>query len=198
MKYSTAILLLWICIASCKPEVYTPKPRGYFHIELPAERSYQVFDSAGYPYRFQHAVYSKIVTNPQFFGDKPENPYWVNIDFPTIGGKIYISYKPISGANTLSSLNEDFYEMTYSAHNKKADYIQDFYFNDDQRKVYSALFNVAGDAASTYQFYATDSTHHYIRGALYFESTPNADSLQPLNDFLKKDIVHLLETLEWE
>lgn len=185
-------------MVSCKPEVYSPKPRGYFHIELPSERSYRLFDSVGYPYQFQHPIYSNIVANPQFFGDKPENPYWVNIDFPTIGGKIYISYKPITTAKSLAILNEDFYQMTYSAHNKKADYIQDFYFNDDNRKVYSALFNVAGDAASTYQFYATDSVNHYIRGALYFESTPNADSLQPLNDFLKKDIVHLLETLEWK
>ena len=88
--------------------------------------------------------------------------------------------------------------MTYTAHDKKADYIQDMYFDVPERNLYTALFNVAGDAASTYQFYATESNRHYIRGALYFEATPNADSLQPLNDFLKEDIVHMLETLEWK
>ena len=87
--------------------------------------------------------------------------------------------------------------MTYTVHDKKADYIQDFHFNDYNRKVFAALYNVAGDAASAYQFYATDSQKHYIRGALYFETTPNADSLKPLNEFLKQDIVHILETLNW-
>ncbi len=183
---------------SCKPEVYTPKPRGYFHIELPKERAYRSFDSSGFPYRFEYPVYAKIVTNPDFFGDKPENPYWINIDFPGIGGKIYLSYKHITEDNPVGRLNEDYYHMTYTAHDKKADYIQDLYFNAPEKKVYTGLSNVTGDAASAYQFFATDSTKHYIRGALYFEATPNADSLQPLNDFLKQDIVHLLETLEWK
>jgi len=198
MKHCTLLLLICVLLISCKPEVYTPKPRGYFHIELPATRSYTMFDSTGYPYRFEYPVYGKIVTNPDFFGDKPENPFWLNIDFPGIGGRIYISYKAIDSKNTLAAINSDFYDMTYTVHEKKADYIQDFYFNNAERKVYTAFYNVSGDAASAYQFYATDSVRHYIRGALYFESTPNSDSLQPLNEFLKKDITHLLETLEWK
>src|SRR5690606_3603335 len=161
---------------ACKPEVYTPKPRGYFHIALP-EKSYSVFDSSGFPYRFEYPTYGTITTNPDFFGDKPENPYWLNIDFPSIGGRIYISYKVLGSANSLEHVNSDVYEMTYTVHQKKADYIQDFYHNDTERKVYSAFFNVTGDAASAYQFYATDSVKHYLRGALYFEAKPNADSL---------------------
>ena len=191
-------ILCCIVFASCKPEVYTPKPRGYFHIDLPKERVYQKFDSSGFPYSFEHPVYSRIITDQKFFGDNPENPYWINIDFPEIGGKIYISYKSITDRNSIGQLNEDFYRMTYTAHDKKADYIQDMYFNDPSRDLYTGLFNVTGDAASAYQFYATDSARHYIRGSLYFETPPNADSLQPLNDFLKEDIVHLLETLEWK
>lgn len=191
-------ILACAAFASCKPEVYTPKPRGYFHIDLPKERVYRTFDSAGFPYSFEYPMYARIVTNPEFFGDSPENPYWINIDFPEIGGKIYISYKKIAGRNSIGQLNEDFYQLTYTAHDKKADYIQDMYFDDRSRNLYTGLFNVAGDAASAYQFYATDSVKHYIRGSLYFETQPNADSLQPLNDFLKQDIVHLLETLKWK
>ncbi|MCB0698123.1 MAG: hypothetical protein KDC07_12210 [Chitinophagaceae bacterium] len=193
------IVLLLVCafFISCRPEVYTPKPRGYFQIDLP-EKSYTTFDSAGFPYKFEYPTYGKIVTNPDFFGDKPENPYWINIEFPSIGGKIYISYKYINKDNTLEKVNGDFYHMTYTVHEKKADYIQDFYHNDNERKVYSAFFNVTGDAASAYQFYATDSVQNYMRGALYFEATPNADSLKPVNEFLKKDISHLIETIEWK
>lgn len=198
MKQGVIFALILFAFVSCKPKVHAPKPRGYFHIELPKERTYQQFDSTGFPYRFEYPTYGRIVTNPDFFGDKPENPFWMNIEFPSIGGKIYLSYKTISDKNSIGRLNEDFYQMTYAAHDKKADYIQDMYFNAPERNLYTALFNVAGDAASTYQFYATDSAHHYIRGSLYFETTPNADSLQPLNDFLKEDIVHILETLEWK
>jgi len=197
MNRYIVLLLTFALISSCKPEVYTPKPRGYFHIELP-EKSYTTFDSTGFPYKFEYPSYGKIITNPDFFGDKPENPYWLNIQFPGIGGKIYISYKDINKNNSLEKVNSDFYQMTYTVHEKKADYIQDFFHSDAERRVYSAFYNVTGDAASAYQFYATDSFNHYIRGALYFEATPNADSLKPLNEFLKKDITHLLETLEWK
>ncbi len=197
MNRFVVLLLTCALIASCKPEVYTPKPRGYFQIELP-EKSYTTFDSTGFPYKFEYPAYGKIVTNPDFFGDKPENPYWLNIEFPGIGGKIYISYKNVNKENSLQKVNSDFYQMTYTVHEKKADYIQEFFDDDTERKVYCAFYNVTGDAASAYQFYATDSFNHYIRGALYFEATPNADSLKPLNDFLKKDITQLLKTLEWK
>ena len=197
MRSMILLCLATIFFAACKPEVYTPKPRGYFNIELPTEHTYQNFDSASFPYHFEYPTYGEIVTDPTFFGDKPENPYWLNLHFPGIGGKIYISYKPVNGIGALAQINEDFYQMTYTVHDKKADYIQDFHFNDYNRKVFAALYNVAGDAASAYQFYATDSQKHYIRGALYFETTPNADSLKPLNEFLKQDIVHILETLNW-
>lgn len=198
MKYGIIFLLFCIGVVSCKPEVHTPKPRGYYHIPLPEEREYQVFDSAGFPFSFEYPVYAKIITNPTFFGEKPENPYWLNLEFPSIGGKIYLSYKVMNGKESLLKLNEDFYRLTYMAHDKKADYIQDVYFNNYEKRVYTGLYNVAGDAASAYQFYATDSNKHYVRGSLYFEATPNADSLQPLNDYLKKDITHLLETIEWK
>lgn len=197
MNKLIAIMVACILFTACRPEVYTPKPRGYFHIELP-EKEYTTFDTVGFPYKFEYPVYGKVVANIDFFGEKAENPYWLNVEFPTIGGKIYISYKNINKSNSLENLHGDFYQMTYTVHEKKADYIQDFYREDNDRKVYTAFFNVTGDAASAYQFYATDSAHHYIRGALYFEATPNADSLKPLNDFLKDDITHLLETLEWK
>lgn len=185
-------------IASCKPETYTPKPRGYYQIDLPAKHEYQVFDSAGFPYRFEYPVYSKIIYNPAFFGEQPENPYWINLDFPGIGGKIYISYKEIEGRKGFMNLNDDMYEMSFMAHNKKANYIKDYYLDDPERDVHIMLYNVTGDAASAYQFYATDSIEHFVRGALYFEATPNSDSLRPLNEFLRKDIDHLLQTIEWK
>lgn len=196
MNKVLALLLITISYAACKPPVHTPKPRGYFKIDLP-EHSYQVFDSASFPYSFEYPVYGQIAHHPQLSGNEPDNPYWINIEFPEIGGKIYISYKAVNDKNNLPTLNEDMYRMTYTAHDKKADYIEDYYFQDEERKVYGTLYRVSGDAASAYQFFATDSIKHFIRGALYFDVAPNADSLRPLNEFLKDDINHLLYSLSW-
>lgn len=194
------VLLSITCVllfAACKPEVYTPKPRGYFNIDFP-KRAYQQFDSTGFPYKFEYPTYGEIIYNPKFFNEEPENPYWLNIDFSELGGKIYISYKQLTKEKNLATLNEDMYRMTFTAHDKKADYIEDYYFSDPERKVYGTFYNVSGDAASAYQFYATDSANHFLRGALYFNTSPNADSLKPLNEFLKEDINHMLKTIEWQ
>lgn len=193
------ILVLGLLAASsCKPETYTPKPRGYYKIPLPEKHEYQAFDSTGFPYRFEYPVYGKIKGNTEEVGIKPDNPYWVNIEFPDIGGRIHLSYKQINQNHSLGYLNEDMYELTFGVHNKKANYIKDHYLSDTARNVHVVLYNVTGDAASAFQFYATDSTKHFIRGALYFEATPNSDSLKPVNEFLKKDIEHLLNTIEWK
>lgn len=197
MLRNAAFILTLSLLFSCKPEVYTPKKKGYFKIDLP-EHQYQTFDEPGYPYKFEYPTYGEVIRDTSFFGQKPENPYWINIDFPKVGGRIYLSYKIIGKQNTIESLLEDSYEMTFTVHDIKADYIDDYTFHDDIRNVHGIFYSVGGDAASAYQFYATDSTRNFIRGALYFDVAPNADSLKPVTDFLKEDIDHMLKTLEWK
>lgn len=197
MLRNAAFILALSLLFSCKPEVYTPKKKGYFKIDLP-EHQYQSFDEPGYPYKFEYPTYGEVIRDTSFFGQKPENPYWINIDFPKVGGRIYLSYKIIGKQNTIESLLEDSYEMTFTVHDIKADYIDDYTFHDDIRNVHGIFYSVGGDAASAYQFYATDSTRNFIRGALYFDVAPNADSLKPVTDFLKEDIDHMLRTLEWK
>ena len=196
MRY-TVILLLLVVLGACKPETYTPKPRGYYKIDLPA-RNYRQFNDAGFPYSFEYPTYGNITNDTNFFGQRPENPYWINMDFADLGGRIYLSYKIISPSQPLSKLVEDAYTMTYKAHDKKADYIEPFVFHNNAGHVHGLLYNVGGNAASAYQFYATDSVKHFIRGALYFNATPNADSLKPVNEFLLTDIQHILQTLSWK
>jgi len=194
-RYFLVFLILSVGFLSCAPPSYTPKPKGYFRIDTP-QHSYQVFDKADFPYSFQYPVYANIQRDTSFFGQKPENPYWININFPTIGGMVYISYKEISQKQPLAKLLEDAHQMSYF-HTKKADYIEDFVFHNPNG-VSGVCYNVGGDAASAYQFLATDSVKHYMRGALYFDVTPNADSLRPLNEFLKRDIQQMLYTLKWK
>lgn len=196
MKRIFALLAAIILLASCRPDTYIPKPRGYFHVEFP-ERKYQSFNDPRYPYSFEYPVYAQVVADTNFFGQKPENPYWINLEFSSLGGTVFVSYKIISPTQSLDRLIEDAYQMT-EFHTKKADYIDNVPYNNDAAKVYSMFYNVTGNAASAYQFYATDSVQHYLRGALYFDVSPNADSLLPVNEFLKEDMVHLLKTLKWK
>lgn len=195
MKRFAVALLGCTLLAACQPETFTPKPRGYYQIELP-EHQYQTFSEAGFPYAFEYPVYGKIVRDTAFFNTQPENPYWINIDFPSLSGRIYISYKGISDKAGFAKLLEDSHFMSFY-HTKKADYVEDAAFVNEHG-VTGMTYQWGGDAASSYQFIATDSTRHFIRGALYFDATPNADSIRPVAEFLQKDIEHLLQTMRWQ
>lgn len=191
------IALAMLLLGACRPETYTPKPRGYYRVVLP-QHVYRPFNQPDFPYSFEYPSYGNIIKDTLFFGKKPENPYWINIDFPTIGGRFYISYKAVNPQQPLSKLLEDAYQLSYKAHDKKADYIAPQRFENPENNVHGILYTVGGDAASAYQFIATDSVKHFLRGALYFNVSPNADSLRPANDFLRDDMRHLLETLKWK
>jgi gliding motility-associated lipoprotein GldD len=180
--------------ASCYDTNFQPRKRGYYHIPLPV-KAYQQFDDSTYPYSFAYPVYGKPVKDSLFFGEKAENPYWMNIDFGAIGGKLFLTYKPITSAKSFDTMQRDAYKLSYT-HNKKASGIAEPEFHT-KNNVHGIFFEVSGNVASELQFYATDSHKHFLRGALYFEATPNADSLAPASKFLIKDIEHFIETLQW-
>lgn len=180
---------------SCDEEVFTPKPRGYFKIELP-EKKYQAFTKEGYPYQFEYPVYTQIEKDTMFFDNAAENPWWINITSNELNAKIYISYKEINAQNSLLKLLDDSYKMSHY-HSKKANYINENNVFHTPNNVHGLFYEVGGNAASSLQFFATDSTKHFIRGALYFNTTPNVDSLAPLNKFMRKDMEHLIQTLKW-
>lgn len=189
-----ASLVLVVSFFSCHPD-YTPKPRGYFRIIFP-EKKYQTFNEPGYPYTFEYPVYAKIVKDTTFFDQKPENPWWINIEFPELHGKIYLSYKVIGKKYSLEKLVNDAYTMTYK-NTVKADAIVPEIFQTPHH-VGGMFYHVSGNAATARQFFATDSVRHFLRGALYFYAVPNADSLKPVVHFVEEDMWHLLETLKWK
>ena len=180
-------------IFSCNSD-YTIRQRGYFKIELP-EHKYVTFDEPGYPYSFEYPTYSNVVRDSTFFEDKPENPYWINIEFPSLNGKIYMSYKDVT-KNQFDKLVDDAFKLTYK-HSTKASGIKDSLMHTPNG-ITGIFFKVGGNAATARQFFVTDSTKHFLRGALYFDSTPNADSLGVVNDFLEADMKHLINTLRWK
>ena len=184
-------LFFILVIISCG-DSYNPKPRGFFRIDLP-EKEYRLFDSI-FPYTFEYPVYAKI--QPDL--SPASEPYWADIFYPQFNASIHLSYKEVKTPNDLHLYFED--SRTFA--NKqipKATAIRESSVVDDTREVYGLTYEIKGTgAASTYQFYLTDSTHHFLRGALYFNFHPNNDSLAPVIDFLTEDIEHFIYTLEWK
>ena len=210
--------ILYVLIALILPALacnssYTPKPRGYYKISFP-EHSYQVFEKPGYPYRFEYPSYASVVQDSSFFEEQPDNPYWLNIDFPQFHGRIYLSYITIggksrfkvrdakgnyidsTGINTFDNLIKSSYALTYK-HTYKASSIDDSLFTTPN-KIAGVYFKIGGNAATANQFLVTDSSKNFMRGALYFDATPNADSLGIVNQFLQQDMKHLINTLSWK
>lgn len=190
---SSAVVLLTlvlplIILSGCKKN-YVPKPRSYFRIDFP-EKQYINYSSEVCGYSFEVPVYSSV----QPFKGNMVEPCWVNIRFPEYKGVIHITYKKMD--NNLDMLSEDIRTLAYK-HIIKADDIIERPFNYPSRKVSGVIYDIKGNAASSLSFYATDSTHNFISGALYFNVVPNKDSLAPVIRFFSADIHHLIETLNW-
>lgn len=193
-RYSYSIvsvfgILLFSLLISCSND-YQPKPRAYFRIHMP-EKEYKGFKAKDFPYSFNTPIYSKVIP-ARVGGEK----YWINIAYPFFKAQLHISYKPIN--NNLDTLLNDVHKMM-NKHIPKANAINEQLFINDDNKVYGIAYEIKGsEAASPYQFYLTDSTTHFLRGALYFNFSPNNDSLLPVIDFLQKDVQEFIDSFRWE
>ncbi len=190
-KYNIYLVIL-ILITSCNSN-HVPKPRGYFRIDTP-EKEYRDL-AADYPFSFQYPVYAEIRKYQARASEKEDVSNWFNLDFPDFKAQLYITYKPVE--QNLRQLIEDSHSFVYK-HVGMADAINQTEYKDDQSSVSGVLFDIKGNTASSIQFYLTDSTSSFLRGALYFDCEPNKDSLAPLISFLREDIEYLMETFTWK
>ena len=192
MTRLTNVLLftfLGIVVVGCN-EDYTPKPKGYVRIDLP-EAEYVKIETAC-PYSFERSAFSDFVPDLRAQSD----PCWFNIEYPQFKAKVHFSYKPIQG--NLAEFLEDSRTLT-NKHISKASNIEEAIVINDSAQVYGVFYTIEGmHAASPLQFHLTDSTNHFLRGALYFNVSPNNDSLAPVIDFLKQDMLHIIETFHWQ
>ncbi|MBL0308976.1 MAG: gliding motility lipoprotein GldD [Bacteroidetes bacterium] len=184
-----------LSLSSCQ-EDYAPKPKAYPRVIFP-ERKYELFDPVGCPFQFEKPVYAQVTRDSIFFGEKLSNDQcWFNVVFPSFNGTINLTYKEIMDTIPLGKLIEDAHKLAYK-HTRKANYIDEIRV-ENPYNVRGILYDVGGDAASNVQFYLTDSSKHFIRGALYFYNTPNSDSMAPVLDFVKEDMRMMLKTFRWK
>lgn len=184
-------IIIAIIFSACSNNEYVPKPRGYYRIELP-EKGYKDY-SSGCNYSFKIPVYADVRND----SSRDSQPCWKNVVYPTLNGRLHLSYFKIENQKMLGSLIEDSRRLVFK-HTVKAEGIQESKISNDNSKVYGLFYDIEGNAASSIQFFVTDSTNNFLRGALYFYAEPQADSIAPVLEFVKKDIMIMLESFNWK
>lgn len=186
LKYFGFILLSFLFL-SCE-ENYIPKPRGFQRIQFP-ERGYQPFQS-GCHFSCDIPVYAQAKPD-----DHPTaEPCWFNVNYTPFNATLHLSYKAIHNRDDLFRMIEDSRTLVYK-HTIKADEIYETVVGN--KYLNGMLYELNGNTATNFQFYVTDSNHHYLRGALYFNERTNIDSILPALDFLKRDILYMLQSVRW-
>ncbi|MBP5307489.1 MAG: gliding motility lipoprotein GldD [Paludibacteraceae bacterium] len=188
MKYFLTLVFASLLFVSCSND--TPKPYAYFRIDLPPHE-YRTFDSIYPPCSFEVPASAQVINRKARDG-KSE---WIDIVYPSLNGRIYCNYSSINA--NFRALSEDSRNLVYK-HTVRADAIIEHPFENPEMKVYGILYEITGNAASPIQFIVTDSVHHFLRGSLYFNNTPNADSIAPVSAYVEDDIRHLVESVIWK
>ena len=189
------IAVLIIFLHACHEDPWlVPKPRLFPKVEYP-EKEYQTFKETYCEFSFEYPKYAYIEQEKSFFNEKPIHPCWFDIVIPAFNGRIHCSYFEIHNQEEFDKLVKDAFNLT-GKHNIKANF-RDEMLIEKNNQVSGIIFDVDGPVASPTQFYLTDSTRHFFRGALYFHNKVQPDSMAPIYEFIKKDIAKLIETFSW-
>lgn len=182
-----------IALCGCSRSSITPRPYGYVRLALP-EQHYHLYDKAEMPFRFDLSDAAEV-QKCQNANEKNADGLWFDIVYPSLDARINCTYRPVKG--NLRELSADAAEFVYK-HATLASSIPEQGFENPEKGMYGVFYSIRGNTASPYQFYMTDSTTHFLRGAVYFNCVPNQDSLAPAFSFMEADLRHLIETLEWK
>jgi len=189
MKHFVLLTSIIFALIACE-KVYVPKPKGFNRIELEASKYIALPDS--FPYQFEYEENTIIIKDKSWIAE----PYWIDLHYPQFDADIQVTYKPINNDRAaLEELLKDSYKLT-SEHGVKAYAIEESVITLSNG-MNATLMELTGEVPSQFQFHVTDSTDHFLRCALYFKTSLQNDSLQPVIDHIKYDMIHMLNTLEW-
>jgi gliding motility-associated lipoprotein GldD len=185
------LIIIIVSILSCgsNNEAQLPKPYGFMRLELPVKNYAVATTNCGY--NFELPTYALLQNSAQ----ANTHACWKNIEFNTFKATVHLSYFKLD--NNLAKYIDDARNLAYR-HSVKAEYINETFYKNDANKTYAVVYDIGGNAASNCQFFITDSTYNFVRGALYFNVAPNSDSLKPVSEFIKTDIQHVIETFKWK
>jgi gliding motility-associated lipoprotein GldD len=193
VKKNSAIIILPVMLLfmlSCEKQ-YLPKPLGYNRLDLPAQEYLLLPDTL--PYSFEYSKHARLLDDSSAINE----PYWIELYYPMLKSNIHITYKQLNKSQKLlKELSDDAYKLT-SKHQIKAYAINEMITKTPSGKT-AVIAELEGEVPSQFQFTITDSTRNFLRGALYFNTKVQNDSLAPAIEYMKKDIMHLINTLEWK
>ncbi len=196
MKTNTLLLIAiaaaLLAAACSETPTYAPKPTTYYRITLP-EKNYRTYDTSALGITFEYPTCANVVMKKDLPSIK-----WIDIVYPEYNGVIFLSYKTLKTSAQLGN-EVDTADQLLRLHYQKASGVEEQAYNNPERKVFANTFRLKGQQiASTFQFWATDSAKHFVRGAMYINNTPNYDSLEPVINYMQDDVRHILETLQWK
>jgi gliding motility-associated lipoprotein GldD len=186
----TILIGIFLTATSCTRD-YLPKPLGYNRLELP-EPAYQALPDS-LPYTFEYSKHATLLPDTSNIRER----YWIEIYYPQIKANVHVTYKNINNnGKLLKEFLDDSYTLT-AKHQIKAYAINEVITKTPSGKT-AVIAELEGDVPSQFQFTVTDSSKNFLRGALYFNTQVANDSLAPAIEYMKKDIMHIINTLEWK
>ncbi|MFA0961836.1 gliding motility lipoprotein GldD [Roseivirga sp. BDSF3-8] len=187
----TGLCLMTLGICACESETFTPKPKGYNRIDLPEHRYQALPDS--FPYWFEFSKEAQIVDDSSYISER----YWIDLLYKDLGANVVITYKSVKdSADLVKEYVSDATRLT-SKHQIKAYAIDETVIRTPKGRT-AVVAELEGEVPTQFQFFTTDSSQHFLRGALYFPTATKNDSLAPVIEYVKKDIIHMLNSLEWK
>jgi gliding motility-associated lipoprotein GldD len=188
--------ILLVCIGlqfqACTNNDYVPKQKGYNRIDLPVHAFTPL--KGDYPYTFQYSTQAIILKDTNGLVE----PYWIHVYYPQFKASIDITYKSLTGisGNHYKKLINDVNRLT-AKHQVKASKIEEIVITRKKDGKRAFMYELQGEVPSPFQFHITDSTNHFLSGALYFETATQNDSLAPVINYLKTDLLNMINTVEW-
>jgi gliding motility-associated lipoprotein GldD len=183
------LIIAAVLLTSCEQN-YLPKPLGYNKLVLPPQEYHSLPDSL--PYTFEYSKHAKLLDDTTFINER----YWIEIYYPELKANVHITYKNLGNSQKLlKEYLNDAYVLT-AKHQIKAYSIDEVISKTPLGKT-AVIAELEGEVPSQFQFTVTDSSQNFMRGALYFNTQVNNDSLAPAIDYMKKEIIHMINTLDW-
>lgn len=179
---------LGVLFVACQSD-YSPKPLGYNRLNLP-DPAYKILPDS-LPYSFEYSIHSKLLDDTSAISER----FWIELYYPDIKANVHITFKAIHSEKLLKEFLDDAYTLT-SKHQIKAYAINEVISKTPNGKT-AIITELEGEVPSQFQFTVTDSMKNFVRGALYFNTKVANDSLAPAIEYMKKDIMHMINTLEW-
>jgi gliding motility-associated lipoprotein GldD len=184
------ISLFSLVLSACN-ESYVPRPKGYNRIDLPTHTYVALQED--HPYFFEHSAHARILKDTFALAE----PHWIYVYYPSLGANVQITYKQVNkDPKRFQEYVNDAYKLA-AKHQVKASGMEETVIRTPTGKT-ASLFEIEGDVPSQFQFYMSDTANHFFRGALYFRTATKNDSLAPVIEYVKEDMLHMINTMEWK